>query len=85
MKLRFFVPEEDVASSARPGGRSRFACDGCPTGLTAAISYVAPRAEFTPPVIYTRSARAKLVFLVEARPDPTRSPCRPASRSASSR
>jgi len=29
---------------------------------------VAPQAEFTPPVIYSKDSRAKLVFLVEARP-----------------
>ena len=36
--------------------------------IAATVSYIAPRAEFTPPVIYSREARAKLVFLVEARP-----------------
>ena len=44
-------------------------CDTCPPGLTASIIYISPRAEFTPPVIYSQSARTKLVFLVEARPD----------------
>jgi HlyD family secretion protein len=72
VKLRFFVHEEDVAR-ARPGRQVRFSCDGCPAGLTAAISYVAPRAEYTPPIIYSQNARAKLVFMVEARPDPTQS------------
>ena len=42
---------------------------GCPPDLQATIIYVSPRAEFTPPVIYSQSARAKLVFLIEARPD----------------
>ena len=28
-----------------------------------------PQAEFTPPVIYSRESRDKLVFLVEAAPD----------------
>jgi HlyD family secretion protein len=32
------------------------------------VSFVAPQAEFTPPVIYSKDSRAKLVFLVEARP-----------------
>ncbi|HZB53365.1 MAG TPA: HlyD family secretion protein, partial [Reyranella sp.] len=44
-------------------------CDGCPPDLQATITYVSPRAEFTPPVIYSQSARTKLVFLIEARPD----------------
>lgn len=66
-KLRFFVPEQDV-SRTRIGWPVRFTCDGCPAGLQATISYVSPRAEFTPPVIYSQSARSKLVFMVEARP-----------------
>jgi HlyD family secretion protein len=32
------------------------------------ISYVSPDAEYTPPVIYSREMRAKLVYLVEAQP-----------------
>ena len=43
-------------------------CDGCPPDLTAKISFIARDAEFTPPVIFSREEREKLVFLVEARP-----------------
>ena len=68
VKLRFFVPEEDVAR-ARMGRKVSFTCDACPPDLKATIIYVSPRAEFTPPVIYSQSARAKLVFLIEARPE----------------
>ena len=68
VKLRFLVPEEDVAR-ARIGRKVSFTCDGCPPDLKATIIYVSPRAEFTPPVIYSQSARTKLVFLIEARPD----------------
>jgi HlyD family secretion protein len=32
------------------------------------VTFISTRAEFTPPVIYSRENRAKLVFLVEARP-----------------
>ncbi|HEX9525730.1 MAG TPA: HlyD family efflux transporter periplasmic adaptor subunit [Reyranella sp.] len=70
VKLRFFLPELDVAK-ARAGGRVRFTCDGCPPDLVATITYVSPRAEYTPPVIYSQSARARLVFMIEARPEPT--------------
>ncbi len=65
--VRFFVPEREVAAY-RPGARIRFACDGCPADLSATISYVSPRPEFTPPVIYSRESRDRLVFMVEARP-----------------
>ena len=45
---------------------SRSSCDGCAADLTARITFIASTAEFTPPVIYSREERAKLVFLVEA-------------------
>jgi HlyD family secretion protein len=70
VKLRFFVPQEDVALM-QMGQTVSFTCDSCPPDLKARIIYVSPRSEFTPPVIYSQSARAKLVFLIEARPEPT--------------
>ena len=48
--------------------RSTLACDGCPADLSATISFISPQAEYTPPLIYSESSNAKLVFLVEARP-----------------
>ncbi len=67
IKVRFFVPEQKVARY-RPGQSVRFSCDGCSSGLTARISYVSPRPEFTPPVIFSRDSRDRLVFMVEALP-----------------
>jgi HlyD family secretion protein len=67
IKLRFFVPETAV-TLARPGTEVSFTCDGCKAEMKAVITYAATQAEFTPPVIYSQGARAKLVFLVEARP-----------------
>jgi HlyD family secretion protein len=67
IKVRFFVPEQKVALY-RPGRSVRFSCDGCSTGLTAKINYVSPRPEFTPPVIFSRDSRDRLVFMVEALP-----------------
>ena len=68
VKVRFFVPEREV-SRYRPGRTIRFACDACPSGLSARITYVSPRPEFTPPIIYSRDSRDRLVFMVEALPD----------------
>lgn len=70
VKLRFYVPETEL-TRYRPGGSVRFSCDGCKGG-EAKISYVSPRPEFTPPVIYSRGNRERLVFLVEATPDTPR-------------
>ena len=71
VKLRFFVPEAAV-QVYRHGRAVRFSCDGCAKGLSARISYVSPRPEFTPPVIFSRNSRDKLVFLIEATPDNAR-------------
>jgi HlyD family secretion protein len=67
VKIRFFVPEQEVASY-RPGRNVRFSCDGCAADMTAKINYVSPRPEFTPPVIFSRDSRDRLVFMVEALP-----------------
>lgn len=74
--VRFFAPERSLAAY-RPGRTVRFACDGCPKGLTARIVYVSPRPEFTPPVIYSRETRDRLVYLVEARPSVRLNPGQP--------
>ena len=76
IKLRFFVPEREVSAYA-PGTTVAFACDGCAKGLSAKITYVSPRPEFTPPVIYSREARDRLVYLVEARPSVRLNPGQP--------
>jgi HlyD family secretion protein len=76
VKLRFFVPEEDMAK-AQPGEHVRFRCDRCPSSLTAKITYRSPRAEYAPPVIYSQAARAQLVFMIEARPATGQQPLPP--------
>jgi HlyD family secretion protein len=68
LKVRFFVPETELAKIAI-GGKVTISCDGCASDLTAKISFIARSAEYTPPVIYSMEERKKLVFLVEARPD----------------
>ena len=67
--VRFFVPETAL-SSIHPGQSVALACDACPADLTAKVSFIAPQAEYTPPVIYSEESRAKLVYLIEARPRP---------------
>jgi HlyD family secretion protein len=68
LKIRFFAPER-MLSQLRLGQDVSFSCDGCPTGLTARIFFIASEAQFTPPVIYSVEEREKLVYLVEARPN----------------
>jgi HlyD family secretion protein len=68
IKLRFYVPEPEVGG-IKIGQRLSVTCDGCGAPIPASVTYVSVRPEYTPPVIYSRQERAKLVFLVEARPD----------------
>jgi len=67
VKIRFYVPEPALGR-VRPGETVSFTCDSCGAPMTATVSFIADRAEFTPPVLYSKENRAKLVFLVEARP-----------------
>ncbi len=68
IKVRFFVSEALLPRIAI-GDAVRVTCDGCAGDLNAAITFISKSAEFTPPVIYSLEERAKLVFLVEARPE----------------
>lgn len=65
-KARFYVPEPQLAS-LHPGDKVMLRFDG--GELPATISFISPQAEYTPPVIYSRDSRGKLVYLIEARPD----------------
>jgi HlyD family secretion protein len=67
--VRFFVPEAELSGIHR-GDAVRLDCDRCRSGIAATISFVSPQAEYTPPVIYSEESRAKLVYLIEARPRP---------------
>ena len=68
LKIRFFAPQAALPE-LKYGDVVGISCDGCDKGLTAKISFIARSAEFTPPVIYSMEERAKLVFLIEARPE----------------
>jgi HlyD family secretion protein len=70
VKVKFFVPEAMVAT-LRIDQPVSIACSGCGAPIVARITYVSPQAEYTPPVIYSRESKAKLVFMVEARPATT--------------
>jgi HlyD family secretion protein len=69
IKLRFYVPESQRATLA-PGSAVQARCDACGGPISATVRYVATQAEYTPPVIYSQDERSKLVFMVEAWPQP---------------
>jgi HlyD family secretion protein len=64
--VRFFVPEKDF-SKIRLGERVAVSCDGCPSKMTAVVTFIASQQEFTPPVIFSLENRSQLVFKIEAR------------------
>lgn len=67
LKIRFFVSQSRLPAIAT-GQMVEVQCDGCAGGMRARIDFIASTAEYTPPVVYTPEERARLVYLVEARP-----------------
>lgn len=65
LKVRFFVPEA-VRGSLTVGDQVQVSLSGATEPLAAEVAYLSPQAEFTPPVLYNRENRAKLVYMVEA-------------------
>jgi HlyD family secretion protein len=64
LKVRFFVNETEFAA-LKAGDTVRVALDGG-ASTDARVSFLSPQPEYTPPVLYNRDNRAKLVFMVEA-------------------
>lgn len=66
IKVRFFVPERKVGQVFL--NQEVFVSFNGGGPIPARVSFISPRAEYTPPVIYSTHTRAKLVFMVEADP-----------------
>jgi HlyD family secretion protein len=69
IKVRAFVPEPRVGS-IHYDDPVEVTVDGVEKPFIGKVSYISPRAEYTPPVIYSRESRQKLVFMVELVFDP---------------
>jgi HlyD family secretion protein len=65
LKVRFFVAEPDFAG-LKAGDQVLVGVPGRAEPLAARVSYLSPQPEYTPPVLYNRDNRAKLVFMIEA-------------------
>lgn len=65
IKVRTFVPEKQVGS-IQTGREVRVFVDGVKEPFTGKVSFISPKAEYTPPVIFSQQSREKLVFMVEA-------------------
>lgn len=68
LKVRFYVPQAMLPKIAY-GDEVEVTCDGCAPDLKARVKFISRTSEYTPPVIYSQDERAKLVFLIEARPE----------------
>ena len=69
IKVRFFVPQT-VLPQIKPGQTVSVTFDGGQRDYSATVNYISTQAEFTPPVIYSRENRAKLVYMIEAKFSP---------------
>jgi HlyD family secretion protein len=66
LTVLFYLPQAERMRFAI-GETLALGCDGCMSGLTATIIRMAAEPQFTPPIIYSREERARLVFRAEAR------------------
>jgi HlyD family secretion protein len=69
IKVRAFAPQSRVGT-IQPGQQVRVFVDGIEAPFVGKVSYISPKAEYTPPVIYSQESRGKLVFMIEAVFDP---------------
>jgi HlyD family secretion protein len=67
-KIRFFLPERQLAKAAI-GQAVAISCDGCAPNLGGTIDFISTQSEFTPPILYSKENREKLVYRVEAKPN----------------
>jgi HlyD family secretion protein len=65
IKVIFYVPEA-ARAAVHLGDVLQMGCDGCPEGLTARVIKLAVEPQYTPPILYSRDERGRLVFEVEA-------------------
>ncbi len=68
IRVRFFVPGTDLPKLAA-GAPVTINETGSMTPIPAHITYIAPQAEYSPPELYNRDNREKLLYMLEATPD----------------
>ena len=67
VEVRFFVPQP-IVGRLKLGQNISAHCDGCGANVPSTITFISNQAEYTPPVIYSNETRAKLVFMIIAKP-----------------
>lgn len=69
VKVRAFVAQQ-VIGRVSIGTSAKIIVDGVASALPGRVTFISPRAEFTPPVIFSRQMREKFVFMIELSVDP---------------
>lgn len=64
IKVRAFAAQS-LISKIHTGDRVKVIVDGKSTPFTGSVTFISPQAEFTPPVIYSKESRQKLVYMIE--------------------
>ncbi len=64
IKVRAFVSETRLGA-IKLGDLVQVTVDGISGSISGKVSYISPKAEYTPPVLYNQGSRDKLVFMVE--------------------
>jgi HlyD family secretion protein len=64
IKVRAFVPQARIGALSL-GQKVQVSVDGVSEPYAGAVRFISPQAEYTPPVIYSRESRSKLVFMIE--------------------
>jgi HlyD family secretion protein len=64
IKVRVFVSQARIGT-IKLGDPVQVMVDGVQGSIPGTVSYISPKAEYTPPVLYNQGSREKLVFMVE--------------------
>jgi HlyD family secretion protein len=64
IKVRTFVSQAKLGA-IKLGDPAQVMVDGVQGSISGTVSYISPKAEYTPPVLYSQGSRDKLVFMVE--------------------
>ncbi len=65
LKVLFYIPET-ARSGFAIGDSLALSCDGCADGIDAVVTRMASDPQYTPPIIYSRDERHRMVFRAEA-------------------
>lgn len=65
IKAIFYVPEADLGG-IKLNDTVNVRCDGCKQVYQGRVSFIAPNAEYTPPVIFSNETSYKLIYRIEA-------------------